>query len=298
MKCPECGTEMKDGEKKCPNCGAKRPGYFNFIKRRQLREKETAEILERSYIHKEDVSKTQVTQLRVTYRGTLNEEFARAGIKTAVSALFMLCCITVIALRQYTELLDGLDTIGTAIVLLGAFLLLFGNGASVANSAYYLAKLNALKKQGVGVSKINYGKNPTAVYAGRVYEVAVAEGCPACASPTAMHIEQVQDMLVAVCNADRNHLYKLDKARVINAVMESEYKRSGLAYTPLELEKEEGIGEEEGAPAAEQSDTAQSAQSDTRQSQTANAESQASAESQDKALKEGEASQSDTPKAE
>lgn len=292
MKCPECGTEMKDGEKKCPNCGAKRPGYFNFIKRRQLREKETAEILERSYIHKEDVSKTQVTQLRVTYRGTLNEEFARAGIKTAVSALFMLCCITVIALRQYTELLDGLDTIGTAIVLLGAFLLLFGNGASVANSAYYLAKLNALKKQGVGVSKINYGKNPTAVYAGRVYEVAVAEGCPACASPTAMHIEQVQDMLVAVCNADRNHLYKLDKARVINAVMESEYKRSGLAYTPLELEKEEGIGEEEGALAAEQSDTAQSAQSDTRQSQTA------SAESQDKALKEGEASQSDTPKAE
>ena len=292
MKCPECGTEMKDGEKKCPNCGAKRPGYFNFIKRRQLREKETAEILERSYIHKEDVSKTQVTQLRVTYRGTLNEEFARAGIKTAVSALFMLCCITVIALRQYTELLDGLDTIGTAIVLLGAFLLLFGNGASVANSAYYLAKLNALKKQGVGVSKINYGKNPTAVYAGRVYEVAVAEGCPACASPTAMHIEQVQDMLVAVCNADRNHLYKLDKARVINAVMESEYKRSGLAYTPLELEKEEGIGEEEGAPAAEQSDTSQSVQSDTRQSQTANAESQ------DKALKEGEASQSDTPKAE
>ena len=298
MKCPECGTEMKDGEKKCPNCGAKRPGYFNFIKRRQLREKETAEILERSYIHKEDVSKTQVTQLRVTYRGTLNEEFARAGIKTAVSALFMLCCITVIALRQYTELLDGLDTIGTAIVLLGAFLLLFGNGASVANSAYYLAKLNALKKQGVGVSKINYGKNPTAVYAGRVYEVAVAEGCPACSSPTAMHIEQVQDMLVAVCNADRNHLYKLDKARVINAVMESEYKRSGLAYTPLELEKEEGIGEEEGAPAAEQSDTAQSVQNDTKQSQTANAESQASAESQDKALKEGEASQSDTPKAE
>lgn len=298
MKCPECGTEMKDGEKKCPNCGAKRPGYFNFIKRRQLREKETAEILERSYIHKEDVSKTQVTQLRVTYRGTLNEEFARAGIKTAVSALFMLCCITVIALRQYTELLDGLDTIGTAIVLLGAFLLLFGNGASVANSAYYLAKLNALKKQGVGVSKINYGKNPTAVYAGRVYEVAVAEGCPACSSPTAMHIEQVQDMLVAVCNADRNHLYKLDKARVINAVMESEYKRSGLAYTPLELEKEEGIGEEEGAPAAEQSDTAQSAQSDTRQSQTASAESQANAESQDKAVKEGEASRSDTPKAE
>ena len=105
-------------------------------------------------------------------------------------------------------------------------------------------------------------------------------------------------MLVAVCNADRNHLYKLDKARVINAVMESEYKRSGLAYTPLELEKEEGIGEEEGAPAAEQSDTAQSAQNDTRQSQTANAESQTSAESQDKALKEGEASQSDTPKAE
>ena len=263
MKCPECGTELKDGEKICPKCGAKRPGYFNFIKRRQLREKETAELLEKSYIHAEDVSKTQVTELRVTYRGKLSEEFARAGIKVGVSALLMIACVVVIALRQYTELMDGLDTIGTAIVLLGAFLLLFGNGASAANSAYYLSKLNGLKKQGVGVSKINYGKNPTAVYAGGVYEVAVAQACPACEVPAAMHIEQVQDMLVAVCNADRNHLYKLDKARVINAVMECERVRSGMEYTPLQLEEVA----EEIQPAQEQGENP--AQEAVKQSESA-----------------------------
>ena len=287
MKCPECGTELKDGEKVCPKCGAKRPGYFNFIKRRQLREKETAELLEKSYIHAEDVSKTQVTELRVTYCGKLSEEFARAGIKVGVSALLMIACVVVIALRQYTELMDGLDTIGTAIVLLGAFLLLFGNGASAANSAYYLSKLNGLKKQGVGVSKINYGKNPTAVYAGGVYEVAVAQACPACEVPTAMHIEQVQDMLVAVCNADRNHLYKLDKARVINAVMECERVRSGMEYTPLQLEEvaeeiqpAQEQGENPAQEAVEQSESAQI--SEQTQGETAPAQEPAQSEEADK----------------
>ena len=229
MKCAKCGAEIKDGEKKCPECGEKRPGYFNFIKRRQLREQETAEI-----------------GLSVRYRGKVGEELVRSGIKLGISVLFMCACIAVIAIRQYTALLDGLDTLGTAIVLLGAFLLLFGNGASVANSSYFIARLNALKKQGLGVSKINYGKNPTAVYAGNVYEVSVSDTCPKCEQPTAMHIEQVQDMLVAVCNADRNHLFRLDKAFVLNAIMESEFKRTGLPYTPIVLESakaEEGESE-------------------------------------------------------
>lgn len=236
MKCAKCGAEIKDGEKKCPECGEKRPGYFNFIKRRQLREQETAEILEKSYIHEEDVAAAGVSGLSVRYRGKVGEELVRSGIKLGISVLFMCACIAVIAIRQYTELLDGLDTLGTAIVLLGAFLLLFGNGASVANSSYFIARLNALKKQGLGVSKINYGKNPTAVYAGNVYEVSVSDTCPKCEQPTAMHIEQVQDMLVAVCNADRNHLFRLDKAFVLNAIMESEFKRTGLPYTPIVLE--------------------------------------------------------------
>lgn len=246
MKCAKCGAEIKDGEKKCPECGEKRPGYFNFIKRRQLREQETAEILEKSYIHEEDVAATGVSGLSVRYRGKVGEELVRSGIKLGISVLFMCACIAVIAIRQYTELLDGLDTLGTAIVLLGAFLLLFGNGASVANSSYFIARLNALKKQGLGVSKINYGKNPTAVYAGNVYEVSVSDTCPKCEQPTAMHIEQVQDMLVAVCNADRNHLFRLDKAFVLNAIMESEFKRTGLPYTPIVLKSakaEEGESE-------------------------------------------------------
>lgn len=236
MKCAKCGAEIKDGEKKCPECGEKRPGYFNFIKRRQLREQETADILEKSYIHEEDVAAAGVSGLSVRYRGKVGEELVRSGIKLGISVLFMCACIAVIAIRQYTALLDGLDTLGTAIVLLGAFLLLFGNGASVANSSYFIARLNALKKQGLGVSKINYGKNPTAVYAGNVYEVSVSDTCPKCEQPTAMHIEQVQDMLVAVCNADRNHLFRLDKAFVLNAIMESEFKRTGLPYTPIVLE--------------------------------------------------------------
>lgn len=246
MKCAKCGAEIKDGEKKCPECGEKRPGYFNFIKRRQLREQETAEILEKSYIHEEDVAAAGVSGLSVRYRGKVGEELVRSGIKLGISVLFMCACIAVIAIRQYTALLDGLDTLGTAIVLLGAFLLLFGNGASVANSSYFIARLNALKKQGLGVSKINYGKNPTAVYAGNVYEVSVSDTCPKCEQSTAMHIEQVQDMLVAVCNADRNHLFRLDKAFVLNAIMESEFKRTGLPYTPIVLESakaEEGESE-------------------------------------------------------
>ena len=106
-------------------------------------------------------------------------------------------------------------------------------------------------------------------------EGAVGEGGPACTTPTAMHIEQVQDMLVAVCNADRNHLYKLDKARVINAVMDCEFRRSGLQYVPLEPEKEQPENaQEEGGGASEKAETpsAEPAAEETLQSEAAHTE--------------------------
>ena len=95
-----------------------------------------------------------------------------------------------------------------------------------------------------------------------------------------MHIEQVQDMLVAVCNADRNHLYKLDKARVINAVMDCEFRRSGLQYVPLEPEKEqpenaqeEGGGASENAePEKAETPSAEPAAEETLQSEAAHTE--------------------------
>ena len=156
---------------------------------------------------------------------------------------------------------------------LGAFVLLFCNGASVSNSSYFIARLNALKKQGLGLSKINYGKNPTAVYAGSVYEVSVSDTCPKCEQPTAMHIEQVQDMLVAVCNADRNHLFRLDKAFVLNAIMESEFKRTGLPYTPIVLESAKAAeGESDSRGSEREEARGESAAEDTERD-TAPAES-------------------------
>ena len=117
--------------------------------------------------------------------------------------------------------------------LLFAFLLIFASLAVTYDTVYYAIRCRKMKEKGEDIAKINFGKEPTAYYAGKLYKIGLKFNCPKCADG-GMHIEQVDNMLVAVCNYDRSHMLRISRAEALNAVKEYELSRSGLHYTPTQ----------------------------------------------------------------
>ncbi|MDE6550320.1 MAG: hypothetical protein K2M44_02305 [Clostridia bacterium] len=228
MKCKNCGAEIDKKAKVCPSCNAKveKVGYFNFIKRREQRYEETQQLLAKSYVSDEQLSSAEVKShggIKAVYVGECKKLMRIAALKIALFAFIMAGSIAVIIIRQYTSLMSSVSDTWTTVILLIAFIAIFGMLALLYDTAYYLVRCIRLNKQGEGVAKINFGKPPVAISAGKLYNIALDFNCPKCANPTSMHIEQVDDMFVAVCDYDRTHMLKIEVEEILENIRPTQY---------------------------------------------------------------------------
>ncbi len=223
MKCKKCGAKLDRKADVCPSCNAKveKIGYFNFIKRREQRYEETQQLLAKSYVSEEQLSSAEVKEqggIKAVYKGECKRLMRIAVLKIALFALVMAGSIAVIIIRQYTSLMSKVSDTLTTVILLVAFIAIFGMLALLYDTAYYLARCSRLNKKGEGVAKINFGKPPVAVSGGKLYDIILDFNCPKCATAATMHIEQVDDMFVAVCDYDRTHMLKIEAEEILGAV--------------------------------------------------------------------------------
>ena len=73
----------------------------------------------------------------------------------------------------------------------------------------------AMCKSDFAVKKISYGKPPVMLVNGEFYDLSIKSKCDIEGCGAQMHIEEYNGEFIAVCNADRSHLRRLD-CRALN----------------------------------------------------------------------------------
>ena len=139
MKCKKCGAKLDRKADVCPSCNAKveKIGYFNFIKRREQR-------------YEEQLSSAEVKEqggIKAVCKGECKRLMRIAALKIALFALVMAGSIAVIIIRQYTSLMSKVSDTLTTVILLVAFIAIFGMLALLYDTAYYLARCSRLNKK-------------------------------------------------------------------------------------------------------------------------------------------------------
>lgn len=219
--CPNCGFELRDDAKFCDRCGAqcestdKKPNYFE---RRRAKERETQEILDKSYIHTEEIDHIEsldLSALTFKKRGTVKQRLAFTLTITIVCGLLIIGAMTGV---YFIRTVSGHDNL-KLLALLAMFIISAAALAIVVERSYYLRVLHSMKSSRFAVKKVIYAQPPQMCYDGVVYSVNLNTTCPACMRDEAhtenrLHVEEVEGTMIAVCGDNRSHLFKIDTVAI------------------------------------------------------------------------------------
>ncbi len=212
MQCPNCQKENKDGASFCEKCGAQlvsEKKRMSFFERRQAKERERQYILSKASLQEEDlkdIPDIDMGEVEATAVCDKVKMKRTTAIKFAVSILVIAVCIGLIFL------LGRLQFNATAKVALifVIFIICAAGGAYAIDNGYKLRVIKAMCKSNFAVKKISYGKPPYMLSGNTFYALRIKTPCDIQGCGSTMHIEEYNGEFIAVCDADRGHLRRLD----------------------------------------------------------------------------------------
>ncbi|MDE7348657.1 MAG: zinc ribbon domain-containing protein [Clostridia bacterium] len=210
MQCPNCRHENNDGASFCEKCGAQlvsEKKRMSFFERRQAKERERQYILSKASLQAEDIENIpdiDMGEVEATPVCDKVKMKRSTAIKFALSIIVVAVCIGLIFL------LGKLQFNATARVALifVVFVVCAAGGAYAIDNGYKLRVVKAMCKGNFAVKKISYGKPPYMLSDNTFYALNIKTACDICGAT--MHIEEYNGEFIAVCDADRGHLRRLD----------------------------------------------------------------------------------------
>lgn len=212
MQCPNCRHENSQEARFCEKCGAqlesesKRMTYFQ---KRQAKENERRFILSKAGLQAEDVADIENMDMGEVEATPISSKSAMkktAIVKFVLSLAATIICIGLIFLLGKLKFNASLRV---ALIFL-VFVACATGGAYAIDNGYKLRMINAMSKSVFAVKKINYGKPPYMLSGDTFYALKIKTQCAAEGCGASMHIEEYNGEFIAVCDADRSHLRKLD----------------------------------------------------------------------------------------
>ncbi|MDE5548862.1 MAG: zinc ribbon domain-containing protein [Clostridia bacterium] len=212
MQCPNCRHENKDDATFCEKCGAQlvsEKKKMSFFERRQAKERERLYILSKSSLQEEDVKDIKdldMGEIETVVKGKKAQIKKSTAIGLALSIIGVIIGIVAIYIVGRLKFNNTLRVT----VILALFLLCFTAGAFSIDYGYRMRIINAMCKSNFAIKKISYGKPPVMLLDDTFYDLKIKSKCDIAGCGATMHIEEYNGEFIAVCDADRSHLRRLD----------------------------------------------------------------------------------------
>ena len=212
MQCPNCDHDNKDGVTFCEKCGAQllsEKKRLSFLERRQAKERERLYILSKASLQAEDVENIRDLDLGEVKATPLAEKKSVLSKTALIFSAAIIGIVIGIALIFVVGRLRFNDTARVAIIFV-LFVLCAVSGAYSLDYGYRLRMIKAMSKSRFAVKKISYGKPPVMLSGEIFYSLEIVTPCDIEGCGSTMHIEEYNGEFIAVCDADRAHLRRLD----------------------------------------------------------------------------------------
>lgn len=157
--------------------------------------------------------------IKIKTKGTKTGIIARSYALIAAMLLLIIAsavCVFVVKSQELSPV------IGMTIIMMLVFTLFIAL-IFLVESLFKIKQLSALSDRQIVIPKYSMKKLPLFEIGGYVFEMDIDKICPECDGEIKgdIHIEKIHNTLVAICNYNRKHFYRINEAEFFDKYLES-----------------------------------------------------------------------------
>lgn len=222
LKCKNCGQFLDENDKFCRFCGCPAPKKEEQ-KKQSLKEMQNAIEEAKVVISEKDLSgalgEWNYDDIKIKTKGTKTGIIARSYALIATMLLLIIAsavCVFVVKSQELSPV------IGMTIIMVLVFTLFIAL-IFLVESLFKIKQLSALSDRQIVIPRYSMKKLPLFEIGGYVFEMDIDKICPECDGEIKgdIHIEKIHDTLVAICNYNRKHFYRINEAEFFDKYLES-----------------------------------------------------------------------------
>lgn len=222
LKCKNCGQFLDENDKFCRFCGCPAPKKEE-PKKQSLKEMQNAIEESKVVISEKDLSgalgEWNYDDIKIKSKGTRTSIIARS-YALIVGMLIVIIAATVCIFVVKAH--DMSPVIGMTVIMILVFTLFIAL-IFLVEALFKIKQLNALSDRQIVIPRYSMKKLPLFEIGGYVFEMDIDKVCPECDGEIKgdIHIEKIHNTLVAICNYNRKHFYRINEAEFFDKYLES-----------------------------------------------------------------------------
>lgn len=222
LKCKNCGQFLDENDKFCRFCGCPAPKKEE-PKKQSIKEMQNAIEESKVVISEKDLSgalgEWNYDDIKIKSKGTRTSIIARSyALIIAMLIVIIAAAVCIFVVKSH----DLSPVIGMTVIMLLVFTLFIAL-IFLVEALFKIKQLGALSDRQIVIPRYSMKKLPLFELGGYVFEMDIDKVCPECDGEIKgdIHIEKIHDTLVAICNYNRKHFYRINEAEFFDKYLET-----------------------------------------------------------------------------